>query len=1185
FAYTHDGTDTTSDSFSYEATDGQGGTDTALVNLTISLNPQDNHTPVLSDGGMEPGSGNTTDVFTFTIHYRDSDGHPPGVKNVIINGISHPMTLSQGTPYNGTYAYESRLPAGQVDYSFSFTDGYGGSARLPETGSIVGPTISQANRSPVASDDTASVVRGGRVDALVGGASSVLDNDSDPDGDPLTIITRTNPAYGSLVLNSDGTFAYTHDGTNTTSDSFTYEVSDNRGRTDSAVVTISISVDPEDNTAPVLAQPGVTPEIGEAEQLFTYSVHYADEDGHGASQRLVYIDGISYTMTLTSGSAYDGTYTYQTTLDVGPHEYSFSFDDGYGGSALLPASGTFTGPTVRPENQIPVASDDAASVVRGGRVAVLNTGYSSVLDNDSDPDSDPLSVNPIPVVAPAYGILVLNTDGTFAYTHDGSETTIDSFIYEISDGWGGSDTAVVGITISLDPDDNNAPVLSSGGVTPETADTEQVFTYSVEYFDQDGHAASQRNVVIDGTPYAMTLAAGTLYDGTYTYETTLPIGDHEYVFSFDDGYGESARLPAADSYSGPSVTRVNHAPVASDDAASTVRGGRVEVLNSGFASVLDNDTDEDGDTLTVNTSPVMSPAHGSLVLRADGTFVYTHDGTDTISDSFTYEISDGYGGSDTAVVGISISLNPDDNHDPVLSGGTVTPETGDAAQIYTYSVHYADEDGHAPAQRTVVIDGTPYTLSLASGTAFDGTYTHQMTLGPGSHEFSFSFTDGFGGSALIPESGTFIGPVVTDLAERYYVATWGDDDANDGTREFPFATISRAIEAAQGSSGTPETIYIATGTYQETLVLDSWETLIGGWNSDFSQRWDFVNDGPTPTGEFETIIDGGGIDRCVVMDNLEGAVFDGITIQNGRVTSSGTGGGAFFISYSSPLITNCFVANNSVSTHAGFGGAMYIDHSSPTIRNCLISDNSATGTENRYGGAIFNYLSTPVIEQCTFIGNHAGCMTAAGGAIYNYASSAEITSCIFSENSTGGDYSYGAAIYNYACTPVITNCVFTLNSSSGSYRARGGAIYNQSSSSVITNCSFSLNEAVTSSADCRGGGIYNSSTSAPVITNTILWGDTALTGTEIYNETGAACTVTYSDVDQSPYGEDAAHNNIRQDPLFLSPAAGDLHLQAGSPCIDAGTAAAPSLPENDFEGNPRLIDESVDMGADEYCQP
>jgi VCBS repeat-containing protein len=104
----------------------------------------------------------------------------------------------------------------------------------------------------------------------------------------------------------------------------------------------------------------------------------------------------------------------------------------------------------------------------------------------------------------------------------------------------------------------------------------------------------------------------------------------------------------------------NRAPVAVDDGASGTRGGTITMLDSGATSVLANDSDPNGDALSVNTTPVSGPVHGTLTLNADGTFSYTHDGTLSSSDAFTYEACDeGFPVlCDAASVSITIDIPP-----------------------------------------------------------------------------------------------------------------------------------------------------------------------------------------------------------------------------------------------------------------------------------------------------------------------------------------------------------------------------------------------------------------------------------------------------------------------------------------------------------------------------------------------
>ena len=101
-------------------------------------------------------------------------------------------------------------------------------------------------------------------------------------------------------------------------------------------------------------------------------------------------------------------------------------------------------------------------------------------------------------------------------------------------------------------------------------------------------------------------------------------------------------------------------------------------------------------------------------------------------------------------------------------------------------------------------------------------------------------------------------------------------------------------------------------------------------------------------------------------------------------------------------------------------------------------------------------------------------------------------------------------------------------------------MYNSDNSSpIMTNCTFSGN-----SASSGGGGIRNFVSSSPTVTNCILWGDSP---DEMYDQDSTP-SVTYSDIQ----GGHTGIGNIDADPLFMDGANGDLHLQQGSPCIDAG---------------------------------
>ena len=159
------------------------------------------------------------------------------------------------------------------------------------------------------------------------------------------------------------------------------------------------------------------------------------------------------------------------------------------------------------------------------------------------------------------------------------------------------------------------------------------------------------------------------------------------------------------------VNSVNDDPVADNESFTVVEGGTATEadLDAG-ASLLDGDTDADlpGDTLTVNTTPVVDVSHGTLTLNANGTFSYVHDGTENFTDSFTYEVSDGAGGTDTATV--TITITPQSDNDPVadnesftvVEGGTATEADLDAGT----SLLDGDTDADLPGD-TLTVNTTP----------------------------------------------------------------------------------------------------------------------------------------------------------------------------------------------------------------------------------------------------------------------------------------------------------------------------------------------------------------------------------------------------------------------------------------------------------------------------------------------
>ena len=164
-----------------------------------------------------------------------------------------------------------------------------------------------------------------------------------------------------------------------------------------------------------------------------------------------------------------------------------------------------------------------------------------------------------------------------------------------------------------------------------------------------------------------------------------------------------------------------------------------------------------------------------------------------------------------------------------------------------------------------------------------------------------------------------------------------------------------------------------------------------------------------------------------------------------------------------------------------------------------------------------------------------------------YGGNGMISNCLISGNAAV-DLGGGA----YAGT--VNNCTINGNTAYSGGGTSGG---------TVNNCTISGN-----AAKQRGGGVYYGT-----VINSIVWENTAPTSNNMFNSSAA-----YTCSDPRPAGI----WNICADPLFVNTNAGNYRLQEGSPCINAGTNLPWMVGATDLDGNPRIIDGRVDMGAYEF---
>ncbi|MCJ7778683.1 MAG: right-handed parallel beta-helix repeat-containing protein, partial [Sedimentisphaerales bacterium] len=280
------------------------------------------------------------------------------------------------------------------------------------------------------------------------------------------------------------------------------------------------------------------------------------------------------------------------------------------------------------------------------------------------------------------------------------------------------------------------------------------------------------------------------------------------------------------------------------------------------------------------------------------------------------------------------------------------------------------------------------------------------------------------------------------------------------------------------------------------------------------------------------------------------AAIDGDTVIVAPGTYTGTGNRD--ISFKSKAITVRSADPNDPNIVAatiidcnGVGRSFYFHNNEDA--NSILEGFTIIGHAS--GGGISCLQSSPTITHCNIMKGR--------GISCRWESNANITNCTISNNKSSG-------IYCEDSSPTITNCTISGNKAAG-----GGGIYcDYDSNATITNCTITGNTA----SGC-GGGIccYNSSSK---IINCIFWNNSAQTGAEI----DGIANVTYSDVQGGYRGQ----GNINADPLLTL----DGHLQADSPCIDAGDPDfLPELGQVDVDGQPRIMGGRIDMGVDEVTAP
>ncbi|WP_405198033.1 tandem-95 repeat protein [Brachymonas sp. G13] len=735
-------------SVGYTVTDGSS-TDTSKLDITVTpvddpftdadeTVTTDEDTPVsgsVLDGTTSVDGPVTVTEFTVggTTYQAGETATITGVGTIVVNADGT-YTFTPNDNWNGT------VPS----VGYTVTDGSStDTSKLDITVTPVDDPFTDADETVTTDEDTPV-------------SGSVLDGTTSVDG-PVTVTeftvggttyqageTATITGVGTIVVNADGTYTFTpNDNWNGTVPSVGYTVTDGSS-TDTSK--LDITVTPVDDP------------FTDADETVT-----TDEDTPVSGSVLdatTSVDGpVTVTEFTVGGTTYQAgetaTITGVGTIVVNADgTYTFTPNDNWNGTVpsvgytVTDGSSTDTSKldiTVTPVDDPFTDADETVTTDEDTPVS------GSVLDGTTSVDG-PVTVTEFTVGGTTYqagetatitgvGTIVVNADGTYTFTpNDNWNGTVPSVGARVTDG-SSTDTSKLDITVT--------PVDDPFTDADETVTTDEDTPVSGSVLDGttsvDG-PVTVTEFTVGGTTYqagetATITGVGTIVvnaDGTYTFTPndnwngTVP----SVGYTVTDGSStDTSKLDIT-------VTPVNDAPIANNDTASVLENATLTTTASQgvlatYSSASVNsvaDTDVDGDTLTVTavhtgtetgtgTSGTVGSAltgtWGVLTLNADGSYSYVASKADslaagaTATDVFTYTISDGKGGTDTAQLTITIT------------GVNDAPVDGNETNVTNEDTTLTVLDGAAGDLLNNATDVDGGTLSITSYTiaGMTGTYT------------------------------------------------------------------------------------------------------------------------------------------------------------------------------------------------------------------------------------------------------------------------------------------------------------------------------------------------------------------------------------------------------------------------------------------------------------------------------
>lgn len=773
-SYYHNGSETLTDNFDFTLTDGgEDSVGTASGTFTITINPINDPPILVKNFTLHIDEGASSQISNSYLLHDDVDNTTDELVYKLTDNVTNGELMLDATKLeeNDTFK-QSDIDNAKISYTHNGSETIADSFKFVLSDGSVSLAKKTFNISllPINDEPTIGINSGLTVDeGDFGIVTKEMLNESDPDDEGLGVQYKITDLVdnGTLLINGglvtvgtiiaqqyidQGLLMYQHDGGETTSDSFSFELAD--GGEDGvgvALGTFDITILPINDPPELENKNTVTLDEGTVETISNTYFKHTDVDN--ANDELVYTltKNVVNGELLLSGTKINVSDTFtQEDINNGNVGYSHNGDETTSDSFKYTlGDGTVTldedtfNLNILPVNDAPVVAINTGMQVEEGKEKTITNLMLREGDIDDEGDGVTYALKNLP----QNGILKLEgtelgLDDTFtqgdidggklSYLHNGSETIVDNFSFELADGGeNGVGVATDTFTIIIIPL-NDPPVLENNNtVTLGEGTTTQISNTDFKHTDVDNTNDElvytlTENVVNGGILLSgIKINVGDAFtqkdidDGSVSY---IHNGDETIKDSFKYTLGDGTVMLDEDTFQF-TITPINDAPIVGINTGMQVEEGDERTITNSMLEEGDPDDEGDGVSYTLT----ILPQNG--VLKLDGTelgiddtftqadidngrITYLHDGSETVSDNFSFDITDGGENEVTAGNGtFNITIIPaNDLPTPV---DVLTPVNGDyfkdSQTIHVTWTESSDADGDDVVYKLEFFDGTAWT--------------------------------------------------------------------------------------------------------------------------------------------------------------------------------------------------------------------------------------------------------------------------------------------------------------------------------------------------------------------------------------------------------------------------------------------------------------------------------------------